>query len=108
MPNRQDFSSLYGNGELEVAPAGWTPLTIEYAYGYLVNQQNFFWRVKGTEHTFSIPVLLLNELSKGNYESHIEYVLENFREEYLSWAATGFSAEWMVEYHREYRNHIEI
>lgn len=108
MPNRQDFTSLYGQSSFEIAPAGWVPLTVEYAYGYLVDQQNFFWRVKGTEHTFSIPVLLLNQLSKGNYESHIEYVLENFREEYLSWAAGGFIAEWMVEYHREYRNYIEI
>lgn len=108
MPFHQDFSELYGRGELEVRPLGWTDLTIEYGYGYISQQLNFYWRVKGTEHTFRIALQLLNEHSKGKYEEHIEYVLENFRQEYLSWAAQGFQADWMVEYHREYRNFIEI
>jgi len=108
MPNKHDFSTLYGHGETEVHPKGWTKLAVEHGYGYLGSQLNFYWRVKDTQHTFRIPLQQLNELTQGKYESHFEYVLENFREEYLSWAAGGFQAEWMVEYHREYRNFIEI
>jgi hypothetical protein len=108
MPYHHVFSNLIGRGEIKVSPVGWTNLSIEYGYGYIGMQQNFYWRVKGSEHTFHIPLQTLNELSKGDYESHIEYVLENFRREYLSWAATGFSEEWMREYHNEFKNFIEI
>lgn len=108
MPNRQDFSNLYGKGEIPVKPNGWTPLTIDFAYGYVGNLPNFYWRVKGTEHTFRIPVNQLNELSKGDYERHIKEFLESFRQEYLGWAGGGFQEEWMREYHREYRNCIQI
>lgn len=108
MPFHQDFTELYSHNELDVHPVGWTKMVIEYGYGYIASQQNFYWRVKGTQHTFRLPVYILNEHSKGNYEEHIEYVLENFRHEYLSWAAQGFPAEWMVEYHKEYKNFIEI
>jgi hypothetical protein len=108
MPFHYDFSKLYGHGELKTQPNGWTELIIEYGYGRIASQPNFYWRVKGSQHTFRIPLVILNEQSKGKYEEHIRYVLENFRLEYLSWAAQGFPQEWMVEYHREYRNFIEI
>ena len=108
MPFRQNFDDLYGLGTMEVQPSGWIKLTIEYGYGFISRQQNFYWRVEGTEHTFRISLQTLNEHSKGNYEEHIEYVLENFRSEYLSWAAQGFPESWMVEYHFEYRNFVEI
>jgi hypothetical protein len=108
MPFHQDFGELYGKSEMTAKPYGWIPLTIEYGYKDIARQKNFFWRVKGTQHTFRIPLASLNEFSHGNYEHHIEYVLENFRQEYLSWAAQGFSADWMVEYHQEYRNYLEI
>lgn len=108
MPYRHDFSELYGRGEIEVKPNGWIPLTIEFGYAYLGSVPNLYWRVKETEHTFRIPVNTLNEISKGDYEGHIEHILENFRQEYLAWAASGFQVEWMREYHREYRKHIKI
>jgi hypothetical protein len=108
MPFHQDFSELYSIGEINVHPYGWKKLVIEYGYGYVGDVQNFFWRVKETRHTFRIPLVTLNEMSKGNYEEHIQYVLENFRQEYLSWAAQGFPVEWMVEYHHEYKNFLEI
>ncbi len=106
MPFRKDFKELWGHGELNVKPDKWTPLIIEYGYGYVGTLINMFWRVKGTSHTFRIPINQLNEISKGDYENHIEEFLKIFREDYLTWAAQGFSEEWMREYHREYRNHI--
>ena len=108
MPFHQDFDDLYGRGEISVRPNGWTPLVVEYGYGNISQQKNFYWRVKGTQHTFRISYQSLNELSHGDYGNHIEYALENFRQEYLSWAAGGFTEEWMVEYHQEYRNYLEI
>jgi hypothetical protein len=109
MPFHQDFSSLYSVGELTTHPNGWIDdLIIEYGYGRISHQINFYWRVKGTNHTFRLPLNILNEHSKGNYDDHIKYVLENFRLEYLSWAAQGFPQDWMVEYHKEYRNFIQL
>ena len=108
MPFHQNFDELYGRGEIKVRPNGWEDLIIEYGYGDISNNQNFYWRIKGSKHTFRILLQLLNEHTKGKYEQHVEYVLENFREEYLSWAAQGFPEEWMVEYHKEYRNFIQF
>ena len=106
MPYRKDFSTLWGRGELKISPEKWTPLIIEYGYANVGTLINMFWRVKETNHTFRIPITQLNEISKGDYESHIENFLEIFREDYLSWAAQGFSEKWMREYHEEYKNHI--
>jgi len=108
MPFHKDFSQLWGHGELKVFPKKWKECTVEYGYGYVGTLINVFWRIKGTQHTFRIPLLQLDEISKGDYESHIERFLEIFREDYLSWAAQGFSEEWMRDYHKEYRNYIEI
>lgn len=106
MPFRKDFTVLWGRGELNVAPEKWTPLTIEYGYGHAGTIINMFWRVKGTSHTFRIPITQLNEISKGDYESHIEEFLEIFMQDYLEWATQGFPEEWMREYHQEYKNCI--
>jgi len=108
MPFHKNFAELWGHGELKVRPKKWKPLTIEYGYGYVGSLINMFWRVQGTKHTFRIPVNQLNEYSQGNYEKHVEEFLAIFREDYLTWAAQGFSEEWMREYHKEYRNHIEL
>ena len=108
MPFHKDFNELWGQGEMKVAPKKWKPLTVEYGYGYVGTLINMFWRVKGTKHTFRVPLNQLNEVSKGDYENHIEQFLEVFREDYLSWVAQGLSEEWMRDYHREYRNIIEL
>lgn len=108
MPNFKDFGDLWGKSELSVTPHKWKPIKIEYGYSYVGTLINMFWRVKGTRHTFRIPVNQLNEHSQGNYEKHIEEFLEIFRNEYLSWVAQGLSEEWMREYHNEYKNCIEL
>jgi hypothetical protein len=108
MPFYKDFNELWGRGELKVTPRKWKPLIIEYGYGYVGTLINMFWRVKGTRHTFRIPVNILNEHSQGNYEKHIEEFLEIFRNEFLEWVASGLTEEWMREYHAEYKNYIEF
>ncbi len=108
MPYIHDFSTLTSKGEINVSPRGWQPVTIEYGYGYIGQQINFYWRIKNTTHTFRISLQLLNQESGGNYAKHIEEFLEEFRKEYISWIAQGFPAEWMYEYHQQYRNYVEI
>lgn len=108
MPYIHDFSTLKGKGEIEVSPSGWQPLIIEYGYDYVSTQLNFFWRVKNTQHTFRISVQLLNQETGGDYGKHIKEFLETFREEYISWITQGFPADWMREYHEQYRDYIQI
>ncbi len=108
MPYHADFNSFYGRSEFDIKPTGWEKLTIEFGYSYLGEILQYFWRVKGTQHTFRIPVQTINELSRGDYPGHVKQILENFRDEYLSWAAQGFYEDWMVEYHKEYRNFIHL
>jgi uncharacterized protein YbcI len=48
------------------------------------------------------------ELTQGNYDEHISEFLSEFRKEYLGWATNGFQAEWMRDYHQEYRNFIQL
>jgi hypothetical protein len=108
MPFHKDFGDLWGKNELLVHPKKWEKLTVEYGYGYVGSLVNMFWRVKGTKHTFRIPVSDLNNLSKGNYEKHIEEFLELFRDDYLGWIAQGLTEQWMEEYHREYGKFIEL
>jgi hypothetical protein len=107
MPNFYDFSTLRNIKELEINPLGWiNPLTVEYGIGDQLGP-TFFWRVKGTKHTFVIPVLRLDFISSGDYANHFTSVLQNFREkDYTSWKKEGFSTPWMREYEQDYRNYI--
>ncbi len=109
MPFVKDFSTLTGRGTFDVDVPKWSsPLTIEYGYEYISTMLYFFWRLKGTSHTFRIDYMQLMQLTEGNYEAHISDFLKSFRQEYLGWAATGFSETWMREYHEQYKNFIEL
>lgn len=108
MPYHKDFSTLFAKGELKVQPEGWKSLEVEYGYEYIGPIPNFFWRIKGTQHTFRIGVAELNQISKGDYANHVKEFLENFRKDYLGWATEGFPTEWMREYHYEYRNYMYL
>lgn len=108
MPYVKDFSELTGRGSFDIDVPQWVPLTIEYGYGYISLAMYFFWRVKGTNHTFRINYNDLMLETNGNVEKHISDFLKEFRKEYLGWAGQGFPVEWMREYHREYRNFIEF
>jgi len=99
MPNNYDFSNLNDVKEIMVRPTGWAnPLIIEYGQGYHGETQSYHWRVKGTKHTFVIPVLRMNFITEGKYETHFEESLEGFRVDYLGWKFEKFYTPWMKEY----------
>lgn len=106
MPNNFNFNVLSEIKEIKVNPVGWVdPLIVEYGIGE-APEVSYFWRVKGTGHTFVIPVKRLNYISSGNYEKHFEKVLELFREDYISWKKSGFYLNWMREYEEQFARFI--
>lgn len=106
MPNNVDFSKFATINTIEVNPIGWiNPITIEY--GISDDAMPFYcWRVKGTKHTFIIPVLRMDFLSSGDYKKHFENALEIFREDYISWKEEGFKTDWAKEYRDQYNRFI--
>lgn len=109
MPNIKDFSELTGRGTFEVEVNKWkNPLTIEYGYGYINSLMFFFWRVEGTTHTFRISYYELMLDCQGDYEKHVKEFLPQFRQEYLGWIYGGLQADWMREYHEQYKNFVEF
>jgi hypothetical protein len=113
MPHIIDFSKLENVKSMEINPIGWiTPILVEYG---LINDPNTYggirsycWRVKGTTHTFVIPVVRIDFLSAGDYKKHFEDALESFREDYLSWKEEGFITDWSREYYEQYSRFIII
>jgi len=107
MPNFYDFGTLDEVKTIKINPKGWVnPLTIEYGFADLAGI-TCLWRIKGTKHTFSIPILRLNFVSSGDYAKHFTEVLERFKEtDYDSWREKQFAVQWMREYEAEYRNYI--
>ena len=113
MPHNFDFSGIENFKSMEINPQGWiSPLHVEY--GVANDIQNFsgipsyFWRVKGTLHTFVIPVLRMDFLSGGDYKKHFENALIAFREDYLTWQKEGFATDWSREYECQFKNFIII
>ena len=109
MPNNYDFKNLDNIKEVNVNPEGWVnPITVEYGVSYHGEVLSYFWRVKGTKHTFVIPVIRIDYLSEGDYEKHFKEVLEGFREDYKGWASEGWYADWMQQYRSEYSRYITL
>ena len=110
MPNIIDFDTIDDVKEVLVNPEGWKqPLYVEYGVRLDYDVPCYFWRVKGTEHTFKIPVTRFYYLSSGDYGSHFKEALENFRADYLEWEAEGFAkAPWQGEYREQYERFIEL
>ena len=109
MPYIYDFSKLSTIQQMEVHPEGWVePLFVEYGMGIHGSTPSYFWRVKGTKHTFVIPVLRMNFLSSGDYEKHFNEALNTFRMDYIEWAKGGFNAPWAEEYRTEFSKLISI
>lgn len=99
MPNNYDFNKLANVKAVEIDPDGWiSPLFVEYGTGFHGEVPAYFWRVKGTKHTFVIPILRMDYLSQGDYEKHFKDVLNGFREEYIGWEYEQFYTPWMKEY----------
>ena len=109
MPNNFDFSKLENVQKVEVNPEGWiNPLYVEYSIGEHGGVPSYYWRVKGTKHTFVIPLVRMQYLSSGDYVKHFEMALEAFREDYKGWGEEGFYADWMQEYREQYRRFISL
>lgn len=110
MPHNFDFTKLENIKTIEVNPTGWiSPLYIEY--GIYTGPDTgevtcYYWRVKGTQHTFVIPTLRMDFLSSGDYVKHYEETLEIFRQDYLSWYESGFISEWARDYERQFSKYI--
>jgi len=115
MPNNFEFSKLKDVKTMEVNPEGWvTPLHVEYGVSDDINAgvygdiPSYYWRVKGTTHTFVIPIIRIDFLSSGDYKKHFENALETFREDYISWKNEGFITEWARDYRKQFSRLIII
>lgn len=113
MPNNLDFSQFKNVKTIEVNPENWvSPLYVEYG----VSEENhvydempyYYWRVKGTQHTFKILITRMDFLSSGDYKKHFENALEDFRENYMEWKSTGFICEWARDYRDQFARYIII
>ena len=109
MPFAFDFNAAHGDvHSVEISPEGWNgKVTIDY----MVAQAHKFdtmlsivWKVRGTEHCFTIEERRLNQLSHGNYKQHFKEALEAFRKDYLSWFTDDMykDCEWKYEYERQF------
>lgn len=106
MPNNVDFSKFESIKTMEINPTGWiNPIIIEYGISNSA-MPLFCWRIKGTKHTFIIPVIRLDFISSGDYDKHFTKVLETFREDYIEWKNEGFITEWSHEYRDQYSRYI--
>ena len=110
MPNNYDFSKFEKIKVVTIDDIeGWvTPLLVEYSSGMHGGISSYFWRIKGTQHTFVIPILRMDFLSKGEYEAHFKEALSGFRDDYKEWSDSGFIHEWMQDYREQYKNFISL
>ena len=108
---------LYNFNGLEIKtcivnPKGWkSNIVIEYTVCFanpIDSYESVCWRVKGTTHTFKIPLQSINYISKGNYEEHFTTVLEKFREDILEWKQTQPQTKWMFEYYDQFDKFIQF
>ena len=107
MPFNHDFVDIQNIREVELHVEGWVdPIFVEYGLGIHQTTPSYFWRVKGTKHTFVIPVLRMNFLSSGDYKKHFSEALKKFREDYIEWKEEGFISEWEKEYHQQFSKFI--
>lgn len=94
--------------EVQVNPEGWrNPVTVEYTVAQAHKYDttiSVVWRVKGTQHCFTISEQKLNVVSHANYPKHFEEVLRNFRLDYLNWFTDPYyeKADWKYEYQRQF------
>jgi len=109
MPNNYDFNNLDNVKETTVHPEGWVnPIVVEYGSAYHAETLSCHWRVKGTKHTFVIPIVRMDFITEGKYETHFEEALEGFREDYKGWGEKGWNAEWMRGYRDDFSRFIAL
>jgi len=110
MPNNVDFSKVENIQRIEVNPDGWVnPLYIECGTSEeMYPIPSYYWRVEGTKHTFTIPIIRMDFISKGDHKKHFEDVLEIFKEDYISWKEKGYNTDWFNEYRQQYKSFILV
>jgi len=109
MPNNYDFNRLNNVKEITVNPEGWVnPIVIEYGTGIHGETLSCHWRVKGTKHTFIIPIVRMDYITEGNYEIHFEEALEGFRADYKGWAEEKWYADWMQAYREDFSGFVTL
>ena len=107
MPFNHDFADIQNIREVELHVEGWVdPIFVEYGLGVHQTTPSYFWRVKGTQHTFVIPILRMNFLSSGDYEKHFKEALSQFRQDFLEWKEGGFASDWAKEYRTQFSRYI--
>ncbi len=107
---KYDFNNAKPNTykTIKVNPDGWiNPIVVEYCIGQAHQydpQLSVIWRVKGTEHCFTIYEQKINVLSNADYKKHFEEVLQNFRFDYWTWFNDKKykDAEWKYEYEKQF------
>jgi hypothetical protein len=108
MPHFYDFENLRSVKTIDVDADGWiNPLAVEYGIDD-EDLPSLCWRVKGTKHTFTIPVGRIDYLSGGDYGKHFKTVLEGFREDYIGWKRSSNTTDWMQGYFNEYSRFIVV
>jgi len=109
MPHNYNFDEINDLKVVEIKPDGWiSPLFVEYGSALYGGVSSYFWRVKGTKHTFVMPIMRMDFLSKGDYVKHFEEVLSAFRDDYIGWSEEGWYAGWMQEYREQYKNFVSL
>ena len=109
MPNNYDFSKVENVKVVEINLDGWiSPLYIEYGIGLHGELFSYFWRVKGTQHTFVIPILRMDYLSQGDYNEHFKKVLSKFRKDYIGWDKEEWYLSWMQKYREDFSQFISL
>ena len=113
MPFNFNFDNALNDVKsLVVTPRGWRgEIVVEYCQAQAHQYDTMLsicWRVKGTEHTFTIYENKLNLLCNGDYAKHFTEVLEVFREDYKMWFTNEEykDCEWKWNYKEQFGRYI--
>lgn len=113
MPKSYDFSYLEDRDIVQLNIAGWIPLEIEFATtNNATQEQELYWKVVGTDHTFRAFLSFLYENYQDNYEKYFEDILTAFRKDFKEWEREGFKFEgveipWMLQYRDQFQKYIK-
>lgn len=107
MPTDYNFSHLDVE-TVQMDIPGWKPLEIEFAVSnYVTQEQQIFWKVKGTNHTFRTFLSYMMAQYGENYEKHFEETLIEFRDNYKKWEEAEFEYPWMEEFRQGFESFIK-
>lgn len=88
-------------------PKGWYPLDIEYSYNFTAGVEMLLWQVVGTEHTFRVDALLIDQIHGENIKEHFIKALEKLAEHYHNWQQFGYPEQWRAKYTKIFGERIK-